>query len=152
MSNPPLTPHEIAAQIRPALTKLYVRYSRTSQQSDLTGPQLSMMERLREEGEARVSQLAKDEGIRMPTASNALHLLEQRGIVERLRDTADRRGVRVRLTSKGLSELNRVGNERVEQLAELITALPQDLYKDAEAAIRCINAIAANYGKSTPAN
>lgn len=148
MSNPPMTPYEIAAQIRPELTKLYVRYSRSSQQSDLTGPQLSMMERLREEGEARVSQLARDEGIRMPTASNALHLLEQRGIVERLRDTADRRGVRVRLTPKGLAELERVGEERTVELANLISALPPERLSDADAIIRVIKSLGAHYGNT----
>ena len=52
--------HEIAAEVRPFLTKLYVAYFRIAQQSDLTGPQLSIMERLIESGPMRISQLAQE--------------------------------------------------------------------------------------------
>lgn len=111
------TPEDIAARIRPAMTKLYVMYFRIAEQSDLTGPQLSIMARLKDNGPARISQIAREEGIRMPTASNALHQLEQRELVERIRDEQDRRGVRVRLTRLGVSELERVGEERTKYLA-----------------------------------
>ena len=84
------TPESVAAQIRPALTQLYVMYFRMAEQSDLTGPQLTIMTRLNTLGAARISEIARLEGIRMPTASNALHQLEQRGMVERIRDTEDR--------------------------------------------------------------
>lgn len=123
------TPEEIAAQIRPALTQLYVMYFRMADQSDLTGPQLTIMTRLRELGAARISEIARLEGIRMPTASNALHQLEQRGMVERIRDTEDRRGVRVALTSLGRRELDRVGTERNQHLANLLNNLDPEHLK-----------------------
>ena len=72
---------ELAARIRPALTKLYVLYFRLAETSDLTGPQLTILSRLDNEGPARISQIAKAEGIRMPTASNALHQLEDRVMI-----------------------------------------------------------------------
>lgn len=140
------TAAEIAEQIRPALTKLYVMYFRMAEQSELTGPQLSMLTRLRENGESRISQLAREEGIRMPTASNALHLLENRGYVERLRDSEDRRGVRVRLTDEGNSALNRVGQERTEYLTTMLDSLPDELLQKAPAAIEMINALAETFG------
>ena len=120
------TPESVAAQIRPALTQLYVMYFRMAEQSDLTGPQLTIMTRLNDLGAARISEIARLEGIRMPTASNALHQLEQRGMVERIRDTEDRRGVRVTLTALGKKELERVGDERAEHLAEMLRSMPQD--------------------------
>ena len=95
------TPEKIAAEIRPSMTKLYVTYFRMANQSDLTGPQLTIMTRLAENGASRISDVAREEGIRMPTASNALHQLEERGMIERLRDISDRRGVRVQLSNKG---------------------------------------------------
>lgn len=98
-------------------------YFRVSEQSSLTAPQLSLMTRLKNVGEARISQLAKDEGIRMPTASNALHQLEQRGLIERVRDSSDRRGVRVQLNEEGREELKRVGQERDEQMARMFKRL-----------------------------
>ena len=123
-----LTPEIIARRMRPALTKLYVMYFRVAEQSDLTGPQLSILSRLSENGPSRISQIAREEGIRMPTASNALHQLEQRGMVERLRDTTDRRGVRVRLTDHGAEELKRLDEKDLEvadQAADVINRLAE---------------------------
>lgn len=141
-----LTPEEIARRIRPALTKLYVMYFRLSEQSSLTGPQLSIMTRLQESGPSRISHLARAEGIRMPTASNALHQLEQRGLVDRIRDTADRRGVLVTLTELGTTELKRVGDERTKYLAEMLSTLSDEQMAKADDLVELVNELADNYG------
>ncbi len=142
----PSTPEDIAARIRPAMTKLYVMYFRIAEQSDLTGPQLSIMARLKDRGPARISQIARKEGIRMPTASNALHQLEQRELVERIRDEHDRRGVRVQLTSLGESELERVGEERTKYLAEMLGTLSEEDLARVGELTGIINKLADNYG------
>lgn len=144
MTNP--TPEDIAARIRPALTKLYVMYFRIAEQSDLTGPQLSILARLKDNGPSRISHIAKQEGIRMPTASNALHQLEQRELVERVRDESDRRGVRVTLTDLGASELQRVGEERTKYLAEMLGTLDEEGLKRADELAEVINELADAYG------
>lgn len=123
MTNKMDVAHEVAAQVRPFLTKLYVAYFRIAEQSDLTGPQLSIMERLIENGPMRISQLAQEEGIRMPTASNTLHQLEQRELIHRVRDEADRRGVRVQITDTGRVEYNRVAEERTKYVTEMLATL-----------------------------
>lgn len=82
----------------------------------------------------------------MPTASNALHQLEQRGLVERLRDTSDRRGVRVRLTVQGSDELARVGEERIQYLAEMLSSLNEEQLRAANEITDVINALAESYG------
>lgn len=140
------TPEDIAARIRPALTKLYVMYFRIAEQSDLTGPQMSIMARLKENGPARISQIAREEGIRMPTASNALHQLEQRNLVERIRDEHDRRGVRVQLTRLGESELERVGDERNKYLAEMLATLGEEDLDRISEVTDIINHLADSYG------
>lgn len=142
----PSTPEDIAARIRPAMTKLYVMYFRIAEQSALTGPQLSIMARLKDRGPARISQIARKEGIRMPTASNALHQLEQRELVERIRDEHDRRGVRVQLTSLGESELERVGEERTKYLAEMLGTLSEEDLARVGELTEIINKLADNYG------
>lgn len=140
------TPDDIAERIRPALTKLYVMYFRISEQSDLTGPQLSILTRLKDKGPSRISQVAREEGIRMPTASNALHQLEKRELVHRVRDESDRRGVRVALTTFGESELQRVGDERTKYLSEMLGTLEEgDLERAGELA-DIINTLADSYG------
>lgn len=128
------------------MTKLYVMYFRIAEQSDLTGPQLSIMARLKSNGPSRISQIAREEGIRMPTASNALHQLEQRELVERIRDEQDRRGVRVQLTRLGESELERVGEERTKYLAEMLGALSEEDLAQVSEMTDIINKLADNYG------
>lgn len=143
-------PEELAGRVRAALTKLYVMYFRVSEQSDLTGPQLSIMARLRDNGPSRISQIAREEGIRMPTASNALHQLEERGLVERVRDEHDRRGVLVTLTPLGESELDRVGEERTKYLADMFATLSEDDLRRAGELADIINKLAENYGPVHP--
>lgn len=139
------TAEDIAARIRPAMTKLYVMYFRIAEQSDLTGPQLSIMARLKSNGPSRISQIAREEGIRMPTASNALHQLEQRELVERIRDEQDRRGVRVQLTRLGESELERVGEERTKYLAEMLGTLSEEDLAQVSEMTDIVNKLADNY-------
>ncbi|MBI8989683.1 MarR family winged helix-turn-helix transcriptional regulator [Corynebacterium meridianum] len=139
------TPMDIAAQIRPAMTKLYVTYFRMAEQSDLTGPQLTILTRLAEHGASRISEVARQEGIRMPTASNALHQLEHRGMVERIRDTSDRRGVRVQLTELGRTELKRVGDERTTYLAEMLSSLSPEKLEIAEQIVPVVTELAERY-------
>lgn len=123
-----LTPLAVAQQLRPLLTRAELLYSRLSEESQLSRAQLSIMMTLESLGPCRINQLAQAEAIRMPTASNAVHHLEDAGMVERVRDTSDRRGVRVELTNKGKEELNRVTRERDEQMAAMFSDLsPEQL-------------------------
>jgi hypothetical protein len=136
---------ELAKQIRPALTRLYVLYFRIAETSDLTGPQLTILGGLAESGPSRISTIAKTEGIRMPTASNALHQLEERGMVERIREESDRRGVKVQLTEFGRAELERVGTERTNYLAQMLATLPEERATDAQRLIDLINELSECY-------
>lgn len=123
-----MTPLDLAKEIRPLLTRAELLYSRRSEESQLSRAQLSIMMTLDALGPCRINQLAQAEAIRMPTASNAVHHLEDAGMVERVRDTKDRRGVRVELTDKGVSELRRVSDERDEQMANMFKSLsPEEL-------------------------
>lgn len=123
-----MTPLDLAKEIRPLLTRAELLYSRRSEESQLSRAQLSIMMTLDALGPCRINQLAQAEAIRMPTASNAVHHLEDAGMVERVRDTKDRRGVRVELTEKGVSELRRVSTERDEQMANMFKSLsPEEL-------------------------
>ncbi len=141
-----VTPEDLAARVRPALTKLYVLYFRRSANSDLSGPQLTILSRLAENGPSRISRIAELEDIRMPTASNALHQLEQMGLVERIRDTKDRRGVQVQLTDRGAEELERVNGERDEQMAEVLRMLPPEKLGRAEELVDIITELSEVYG------
>lgn len=144
-------PFAIAERIRPAMTGLYVTYFRNAHQSDLTGPQLSIMTRLQVDGPCRINRLAEAEGVRMPTASNTVNQLERRGLVHRVRDENDRRGVSVELTEEGEAELNRVGEERTKYLGEMLSALPEEELARLDKLADVVNILADNYvHKTTP--
>lgn len=138
-------PYDIAQRIRPAMTSLYVMYFRNAQQSDLTGPQLSIMTRLKEDGPCRINRLAELEGVRMPTASNTVNQLEKRGLVRRVRDEADRRGVSVEMTPEGDKELTRVGEERTKYLSEMLGSLPDDDLRRLDELAEIVNTLADSY-------
>lgn len=139
---------ELASAIRPQITKLSVMFNRTAPSSSLTAPQLTILAYLADEGECRISDIAKAEGIRMPTASNALHQLQDRGLVERVRDEADRRGVKVRLTEKGESEFARVSAERCAALAAVFETLTDEELAEARALAPLIQKLAERYSAS----
>lgn len=82
----------------------------------------------------------------MPTASNALHQLEQRELVHRVRDESDRRGVRVELTPLGADELSRVGEERERYLADMIATLSEEDAQELDKLADIILKLADSYG------
>nr|WP_026162400.1 MarR family transcriptional regulator [Corynebacterium ulceribovis] len=137
----------LANEIRPMLTRLELLYTRVSQESSISRAQLSIMSTLADVGPCRISQIAQTESIRMPTASNAIHQLEKLGMVTRVRDVEDRRGVQVKLTDKGHEELNRVGAERNRLFRALFTGLDREQLERAVSAIPIIRDMLENYGK-----
>lgn len=139
------SPEAVSETLRPAMTKLYVTYFRRAAQSSLTGPQLTILTHLAEVEAERISEIAKKEGIRMPTASNTLHQLEQRGLVERVRDKADRRGVLVQITETGRSELTQVGEERTRYFAEMLATLEPEELEQIAKIVPLINKMSSRY-------
>src|SRR5699024_6402172 len=136
---------EVATTIQPASNKLIVIFQHTTEVSALTMALVSIMSQLNVGGAARVCQVAADELIRMPTASNALYQLEHRNLIERIRDEMDRRGVMVKLTKKGEAELERVSSERAEALAEILRWLDADGLQTAREVSELINQLAEIY-------
>lgn len=72
--------------------------------------------------------LAENHGVRLPTMSKTVSVLENRGWVERVRSTTDRRTVHVGLTSQGESVLEQVEKHAITRTTQLLKCLPvQDL-------------------------
>lgn len=136
----------VAKQLRPVLTRLYLLYFRQTATSAISMAQLSIMMNLQDNGPLRISQIADLEAIRMPTASNAVNHLEQMGLVSRVRDVSDRRGVRVRLTEEGTRQLAKISEERVEQLATLLNGLTDDELQQVEHALPLFDRVLSTFG------
>ena len=135
----------VATDLQPALNKLVVVFLRTAEGSSLTTSQVSIMNQLKSRGPSRVSTIAQAELIRMPTASNALYQLERRGLVERMRDETDRRGVLVALTEEGVAELERVAGERAAALAEILRWFSAEELEQTKEISVMVNRLAAKY-------
>lgn len=136
----------VATQLRPVLTRLYLLYFRQTVTSAISMAQLSIMMNLQDNGPLRISQIADLEAIRMPTASNAVNHLEHMGLVTRVRDVSDRRGVRVRLTEEGTRQLEKISEERVAQLATLLDGLTEKELKQVENALPLFDRLLSTFG------
>lgn len=81
---------------------------------------------LQEHGPLPVSRLAAWLGIGGPNATGLLDRMEQRGLVERLRDANDRRVVLVRQTHLGRATVAEVDGWRAGLVEQLLAPLPSD--------------------------
>jgi DNA-binding MarR family transcriptional regulator len=90
----------------------------------LTGTQRLALFELLEEGPLRLNDLAGLMGASPPTASRAVDALVDAGLVERRPDPADRRAVRVDLTSDGRELVERRKAHVAESFAPAAAAMP----------------------------
>jgi len=84
---------------------------------------LQVLIRLRVGGSLPVSRLAETLGISAAGATGMVGRMEERGLVERVRDVDDRRVVLVRLTAKGDSVLEEIGNRGRASLRRVLARL-----------------------------
>ena len=91
----------------------------------LTAIQMSTLSMAAEEP-LRVSRIAANLGIRVPSATEQIIRLEQAGLVRRQPDPTDSRAVLVELTEKGRSDWETAGRHRNERVAELLDQLDDD--------------------------
>jgi len=97
-----------------------------SDNRDLSLTAVATLGSLQRRGPQRVTTLAAAEGVSQPSMTQLIQRLEQRGLVARRSDPADRRVALVGLTSQGsqaLAERRRNGAARV---ASLLAGLPEE--------------------------
>jgi DNA-binding MarR family transcriptional regulator len=78
--------------------------------------------------------------------TNRVDRLEAKGLLERVRDPADRRGVRIRLTDAGLELIDRLVPEHLANEERLLAALSQD---DRDALMTLLRTLAVSLGDTT---
>ena len=95
-------------------------------QDDVLGvsaPRLSALSVVVFAGPLPIGELASTERVRAPTMTRLVDGLEHHGLVRRIPDPADGRGVLVRATPKGARMLDRGRARRVRALSESLRAL-----------------------------
>lgn len=70
-----------------------------------------------------LSELAERHSVSLPTMSNSISTLVERGWVSRQRDDLDRRMIQISLTPDGLALLDRIQCDAEERMAEIIAGL-----------------------------
>ena len=113
---------DAASRLRLAIARL-ARQLRQQTLGNLTLTQWSALVTVETHEPVRIGDLAEREGVSAATATRVVALLEERGLVSRSADAADRRSWRVSLTDVGRRELAGMRKVRTARLAQRIAAL-----------------------------
>lgn len=92
---------------------------------DITPPQHDALLVLKEFGELTMGELCQKMFLACSTATDLIDRMERNQLIERVRDTNDRRVIRLRVLSKGHSVIDEVLEARRTYLAGMLTGLDE---------------------------
>lgn len=90
---------------------------------DITGPQFDALNVLRDFGELTMGELCTKMFLACSTATDLIDRMERNGLIERVRDTADRRVIRLKVLPKGNKVIDQVLEVRRSYLATILSEL-----------------------------
>ncbi len=128
-------PLTVANELRPVLLRLARELRKETEQLGVTSRQVTLLWLIRGKPGLSLRELAAEEGISAPALSGHVDRLEKANLIERARDTDDRRRVGLSLTDDGERLLKRVRARRTTWLAERLRDLEDDETAAIEAAI-----------------
>ena len=131
------TEAELASRLRLAVMRLGRRL-RGQAEGDLTPSQASALSSVERLGPLTLGELSAAEGVRPPTLTKIVAALEEKGLVARHTDPADRRVSRVEATAAGSQLLTRSRSRLDAYLARRLASLESD---DREALVRAVAVI-----------
>ena len=106
--------------------KLFKRLAYIYQREGLSETDLSVQWRMNHrQSPCRVSELAEETGIPPSTLTGILDRLVARGLLERLPDPDDRRGILMKSTPEGFALLQRMTIEVNEEMNAILSILPE---------------------------
>jgi DNA-binding MarR family transcriptional regulator len=138
MSDPRVLAERFNRQIRDIVLML----RRASATQSITTQQMFVMGSL-EGGSRRMSDLAAEHGVRLPTMTRQIGRLARDGLVTRGRDTEDARVVTAELTSVGRERLVRGREQRISFLAGRMAMLDDAERASIEAALPALEKLFA---------
>ncbi len=119
---------ELAPQVHEAFSRLSRRLRALDLPHGLTNERLSTLATVAAQEPISVSGLAKDEIVSLPTMSRMVVKLEADGLVERVEDKSDGRGVLVSTTAKGRANYQRATQQSLSHLKGTLGAMqPEQL-------------------------
>jgi DNA-binding MarR family transcriptional regulator len=90
---------------------------------DITPPQLDALLVLRDFGELTMGELCQKMFLACSTATDLIDRMERNGLIERVRDTADRRVIRLKVLAKGTSVIDQVLEARRSYLVNILAEI-----------------------------
>lgn len=131
---------EAAAEIDALFRHQRHAYVARAPQRDISLPQLYLLANLQERGSLTISELADLVGVTPPSTSAIIDRMEEHGLVERRRDTADRRVVHVEITERGRTVVAEMAGIKQEQMRSLLATLSDGELADVVRGLRALRA------------
>jgi DNA-binding MarR family transcriptional regulator len=131
---------ELAQDFREALRHSVYLVRRLDADGDLSAAQLSTLKMLLDDG-VRVGEIARNLGVRVPSATEQVIKLERAGLARREADPDDSRAVRVVLTAQGRDAVESANRRRNAVMAGILETLSDDDRRALAAALPVIEKI-----------
>ncbi|MGA8788714.1 MAG: MarR family transcriptional regulator [Paenarthrobacter sp.] len=128
---------DLAQEFRESLRLGVYMFRRLDPEGDLTAAQLSLLSMISDDG-LRVGDIAKNLGIKVPSATEQIIKLERTGLVTRQQDPDDSRAVQVVITEAGASAVESANHRRNAMVAELLQDLSSEEIEQLAAALPVI--------------
>lgn len=141
-SDPNLT--ELAQQFRESLRLGVYMFRRTDPEGELTAAQLSLLSMI-SDGGLRVGDIAKNLGIKVPSATEQIIKLERAGTVTRQADPDDSRAVQVVITKAGTAAVESANQRRNAMVAGMLQELSTAEIEQLAAALPIISKINSSF-------
>lgn len=105
---------------------------------DITPPQFNALLLLAEHGDMTIGELGSKMYLASSTATDLIDRMERNGLVERLRDSADRRVVRLHMLDKGQEMIQKVLESRKRYLDKILASISEQEKQDLVRALQSI--------------
>ncbi|MGO4492820.1 MarR family winged helix-turn-helix transcriptional regulator [Arthrobacter sp. 2YAF22_2] len=116
---------ELSGDFREALRHSIYLVRRLDAEGELSAAQLSTLKMLLDavDDGVRVGEIARNLGVKVPSATEQIIKLERAGLVRREADPADSRAVRVKLTAEGHAAVESANTRRNAVMAGILGSL-----------------------------
>ncbi|MFE5836830.1 MarR family winged helix-turn-helix transcriptional regulator [Arthrobacter sp. NPDC056493] len=131
---------ELAQDFREALRHSVYLVRRLDADGELSAAQLGTLKMLLDDG-VRVGEIARNLGVKVPSATEQIIKLERAGLVRREADPDDSRAVRVVLTAEGRDAVESANRRRNAVMAGILESLTDDDRRALAAALPVIEKI-----------
>lgn len=131
---------EVMDELAPIISGERAAFARRCHERSISMTHLLLMSLLEAHGPLPMSRAAELLGCGLPTGTGLVQRMEERGLVERVHDTDDRRVVTLRLTDDGAAEIRELNLARRQRMASALAHLSDAEREQLLASIHAVRA------------